>query len=192
MILVFSEERWIRNDKTCISLKSYLKTQDDFTLQIFCNPLLCFHFSSQLSQIYHWPHHWLTRSAQCWGLEESSLESLTRRLSLSLYIYYAGRVGFSFIKWSRRVKSLSNHLDTRDPPLEIDETKLYALEVQESFCLVFSPLFIRNNGCSHSSDKYHHVPLSNRPIWDTNYHTFYFLPPPDRIDLKIFATKMVT
>ena len=63
--------------------------------------------------------------------------------------------------------------------------------MQESFCLVFSPLFIRNNGCSHSSDKYHHVPLSNRLIWDTNYHTFYFLPPPDRIDLKIFATKMV-
>ena len=61
-------------------------------------------------------------------------------LSLSLDVYYAGQVGFSFIKWSRRVKSLSNHLDTRDPPLEIDETKVYALEVQESFCVVFSSL----------------------------------------------------
>ena len=84
--------------------------------------------------------------------------------TLSLYIYYAGRVGFSFIKWSRRVKSLSNHLDTRDTPLEIDETKLYALEVQESSSLVFSSLSLSEILAGATPDKYRHVPLSVRVI----------------------------
>ena len=97
--------------------------------------------------------------------------------SLSLSLYYAGRVGFSFIKWSMRVKSLSNHLDTRVPPLEIDETKLTALEVQESSRLVFSLSWLALSEllAGAEPDKCHHVALSNRLISDTNYLSYHYL-----------------
>ena len=40
-------------------------------------------------------------------------------------------------------------------------------------CFLFSSL--SEIMAATNTDKYHHVPLSNRLIWDTNYHTFYNL-----------------
>ena len=76
--------------------------------------------------------------------EQRKCQTVMNSFLWTLSIYYAAQLSFSFIKWSRGAKSLSNHLDWRDPPLEIDESQLQlqlcAMEMQDLVCFVLPPL----------------------------------------------------